>query len=720
MAAESRIFVAVLLAVAATAALACGQPSTLAVRYHLTARPWAPSSTTPADYLDVIDGLVRFSIRLQDADGAIIDPFLHKEHQYATPYFAYAVGTLVKTGRSRELLPHGVKAMEHATRLFAGGRDVIPEQHGEFFIPCLTEALAIYKPLVSAEQFNTWRERMRKPLIEVIKGSVNNWQTYAMKGQWLRQEAGLVSRDEAIAFIEDCWMARQRAHIAEAPFLLYHDRTSDPDTLSVEAVGRGNLLALTHFGYDGPSAAEIAKIAEAATRVTLMLQDPTGQAPANGRTDDHVWVDVGYQLAFEVMAERSLAAGDLETAGRFRRAASLALQNIQRWRRDDGMWKGSFYVTKNHFDPELRVGYQDASQYTNYNGSLMFHLAEAFGIHRSAIQELPAPSEIGGYAFELDREYASAFANAGGLQIQVNLRGQVGASSGNYWTPLGLVRVSRAGWDSRLGPSDGALTAQGGVSFAPEFLENGRWLRMASLPARYEARWSASFVHPSLVRCAVEYRPREGHSGPSFRDDLVVTPDGILSTVTKTSGDAVKWGVTLPLLENDGRPLRRTGSETSSSAGGDTQSFVTLKSGARIDDSAPAMRSTYGDLRPVRATDIGLAVRTFIYPHNGNQPAAAAVRDTFVVTDNGFRSLLGSVDGNVYVGRTVAGGRGKSVKVGSDTVNFSEPCGFVLQVKGGRVLAVETDHPVHVELHGKRLQLAPFIPTALEFTINSR
>ena len=43
--------------------------------------------------------------------GAIIDPFLKREHQYATPYFAYAVGTLTAAGRARDLLPSGVKAI---------------------------------------------------------------------------------------------------------------------------------------------------------------------------------------------------------------------------------------------------------------------------------------------------------------------------------------------------------------------------------------------------------------------------------------------------------------------------------------------------------------------------------------------------------------------------------------------------------------------------------
>ena len=438
-----RKFAALFIGTLAFISYLLAEPAVLPVietRYRLTARPWVPLKVPTQAYLDVLEGLCRFSIKHQNADGAIIDPFLNREHQYATPYFAYAVGTLIHAGQARDLLPHGVNAMEHATRCFGAGNQAIPDQHGNFFIAALTGALRLYSPHVPPSTVATWRERMKKPLRDIqAENATNNWETYVMKGEWMRALDGLADRSQATAAIEAAW-ARQKQRIAARPWLLYHDRTSDPDTLSVEAVGRGNLLALTHLGYDGPSAPAIRQAVERATELTLMLQDPSGQAPTNGRTDDHVWVDVGYQLAFEVMAERSRANPEL--AGQFRRAAMLSFSNIQRWRRNDGPWTGSFYVTKNHFDPGVRIGYQPASQYSNYNGSLMFHLAEAFHARESEIDERPAPTEIGGYALELDPQFASAFANAGGMQIQVNLRGQTAVTHENRWSPLGVVRFA--------------------------------------------------------------------------------------------------------------------------------------------------------------------------------------------------------------------------------------------------------------------------------------
>ncbi len=682
--------------------------------FHLTARPWKSADVPAERYLEVIEGEARFASRLQDAHGAIIDPFLHIEHQYATPYFAYAVGTLIHEGRAKDLLPFGARAMEHATDCFGKGVNAIPEQHGEFFIAVLTGALPLYKGAVPQEQWLRWQERMKTPSAKVVRGSTNNWETYVMKGDWLRFKAGLISRNAAVDGIERAWTERQSKRIAAPPWFLYHDRTSDPDTLSVEAVGRGNLLALAASGYDGPSAADIRRIAETSTRNTMWLQDPTGQVPANGRTDDHVWVEIGYQLGFDVMAETEWARGDRERAGQYRRAATLAFQSAQRWRRSDGEWAGSFYVTKNFFDPALRVGYQPASQYTNYNGSLMFHLSEAFHARRSAIPQRPTPSEIGGYAFELDPEFSTAFANAGGMFLQANLRGQEKETHANYWTPLGIVRFARPGWETRLGPSDGAFDGKRGVSFAPAFEENGKWLRIADLPDRYRGKWTTTFVHPMLIRCSITYEPKDGGPGPIFRNDVVITPDGVLSEVSRTGGPNVRWGVVWPVLESDGRALRFRYDDRIASvsygSGGDEQAFISLNNDAKLMTKDAVVRSTFGDLRPVIMITDAQVSRTFVYPRSSADPTPEEVRKSWKFSEAGFSSVLGTAGNTIYTGRTAAGGRG----TGLEGITFGDACDFVAQIQGGHVVAVESNRSVTARIGGRTIELQPFTPAYLK------
>jgi hypothetical protein len=349
----------------------------------------------------------------------------------------------------------------------------------------------------------------------------------------------------------------------------------------------------------------------------------------------------------------------------------------------------------------------------------MFHLAEAYQNAQREIEEKPTPSEIGGYALQLDREYDSAFANAGGMQMQANLRGQVGESSGNYWTPLGVVRFSRAGWETRLGPSDGALTAKDAASFAPAFIENGKWVKLSGATSRYRAEWRSTFVHPALVRCALEYRPIAGQTGPSFRNEFVITPDGILSTLTKLSPEPTRWGTVWPVLVNDGRPLLSevTAREATASyaKNSDVQNFLALDPSASLLQSEPRVRSTYGDLRPIIYSGNDAENRTFIYPRNNDQPSGDEVLKSFKITANGFHSDLGQVEGNVYVGRRIAGGMARELSLSakrSNDVRFSRECGFLLQLDRGNIVAIEVDRPVRATIKGKEYDLKPYTPKA--------
>ncbi len=641
----------IVIVVTTTCAAAYAQPTT----QNFDVRAWEPSGVTRTDYLDAVERLVRFLSQHQGDSGAIIDPVIDREHQYSTPYYAYAVGTLLDAGRALDLRDSGIAAMEHATACFAGGNDAIPDNHGEFFIAPLTGALDLYREHASSRQVKTWTKRLRTPIasiIESVSSKTNNWRTYAMKGEWLRANADLVDKQSATAFIEDAWLHRtQRERMIADEWSLYQDWNGHPQSHAVEAVGRGNLLALVHAGYDGPSAAEIADAVQRGTSTALMLQSPDGQCPPNGRTDNHVFNDVLYLLTFEVEAERLRAAGDTQKAGEYRRAAALAFTSIQRWQREDDPWDGMYSITKNHFDPADRIGYQPASQVTNYTATVAYHLAEAYHLRVSDIEEQPAPAERGGFAMAMDARFGSVVANAGGMQLFANLEGDFVPKYGVHWTPLGIARFSKVGWDARLGPSDGAYDAESkrGVTFGPEWKQRGAWVRLAEKARDYRGTFTREFAGPNLVRCSILYHSVTGVGGPSFRSEFLLTPDGILATTT--SPNTSEFGVTLPLLQNDGRELALDLSDRIVRArypdAADEQCFLLLNEDAEI-ESGESIIITYGWLRPIRVTSDSDAIRVFIYPRRTNDPAAAAVLDSFRLTETGFESILGTVHENRY------------------------------------------------------------------------
>jgi hypothetical protein len=714
------------------------------IKYHLTAHPWHPSGLQPKFYLENILGICQVAGRFQNEEGAIIDPYLEREHQYSTPYYAFAVGTLLHAGVGQELKESGIRAMEHATICYAAGHTGIPDGHGEFFIAPLTESLELYRDHVSQETLGRWRQRLQRPVEKVTLGiskRLNNWRTYSMKGIWLQYQAGLLDRDPAVAFVEDAWLHRtQRQRILNDKWNLYQDWSSDPQSHAVEAVGRGNLTALLMAGYDGPSATEMLNAVRRGAKTALLLQSPDGQCPPNGRTDDHVFNDVLYGLIFEAMAEDAHHNGQFDLAGQYRRAASLALESIQRWRRTDLNWEGSFFITKNYFDPGARIGYQPASQWGNYSGAVMMHLAEAYLIRKSTIDEKPAPTEIGGYAFQTDSRFDTFVANAGGMQVFVNLRGASVPKYNEYWTPLGVVRFSRVAWDARLGPSDGAYRPQtikqqtygrganesphlyypgAGVTFGPTWQEEGQQVNLADMHEHYRITPQVTFVHPLLVKFSLTYHYTTGRGGPYFRQYFTVTPDVILTRLVSATDTPVE--LTVPLLVNDGRALDiqlesgiiRTRYEEK----GDEQCFISLNEDAVIDSSGTRIRSTYGWLLPVRIDTDLRENHVLIYPRDSDDPDAQALRESFRLDASGFTSLLTTVSGDLFIGRNAAGGHGDAIDLNGDgieDVTFSEKCGFVLQLDEARVTKAECDRTVRMQYGGVSYQMNPYFPVQLK------
>jgi hypothetical protein len=308
------------------------------------------------------------------------------------------------------------------------------------------------------------------------------------------------------------------------------------------------------------------------------------------------------------------------------------------------------------------------------------------------------------------------------MQLFAALRGDTKMIFDHYWTSLGVNRISRVGWESRLGPSDGVRdSASGrGITFAPTWMENNRWIRLADVPDRYGGWFTVQFAHPLLVRCAIEYAPTGQRAGPHFRHEFVITPDGVLATLR--SADAKNFGVTWPLLENDGAALKtqiENGIVTTAyDPGADQESFIAVgESPAQLDSADAPLQSSYGWLRPVRAPAGAGLQRTFVYPRGAEDPPAAKIRENFHISDDGFESPLGKVHGSVYIGRTSAGGEAQSIDIdhdGKPDAAFDTMCKFVLQLHDGKITAVEADRAATVQIAGRAFELKPFVPLPIE------
>ncbi|MFO1488948.1 MAG: hypothetical protein U1F65_10770 [Verrucomicrobiota bacterium] len=547
------------------------------LHWHLTARPWQPVNAPRSALVDQMDKAIHAMAPMQhwnptnSADklnGAIIDPFDHKPVQYGTPLFAFNVATLLREGRGADLAEAAARALDHATLDINDG--MANDYHGEFFCAPMVKALRVFDALqtnfpasFTPERIAAWKQRMTVPRQKFMALNVRqNWRTFAAKGEWLRQQDGYIH--DATAWIELNWTNYPEGHQRErfrrdldqyqlSPhFFFYHDDTADPETFAYNGATTANLLDALESGYDGAAGTEMREIIYHALQSSLLILGGSGEAAGGGRTGEHIWDDSIYANAFALMAEAKKREGDLLQAGRYRHAVQLLLQSHARFQQESG-W---FSITKNAFPPAMKNRYASWSGVANYLGFTLACCAETLLATKSEITEQPVPNEIGGYVMQLDPEFASAFANAGGMQAQICTRGETDNYGNVQWHVLGITRFSRTGWDGRLGPGAGHVKTNftDGVSFSPTYFENGEWKRVCLQPKKFEGRFTPEFAHPLLVRGTFTIAPTGTNSGPSFALRLTLTPDGALVDTARTAGTN-DFGILWPLLAFDGRTV---------------------------------------------------------------------------------------------------------------------------------------------------------------------
>ncbi len=559
------------------------------VQWHLTARPWEPVNASTDEWLGQAEKAVRAMVQLQywnesdPADvknGSIIDPFDKKELQYGTPLFAFNVATLLSKGRGSDLITPGVRALDRATRDISDGPAT--DWHGEFFTAAMVKAIRMYEalqpkyPEITVERLTMWKERMKASRKAFMNMKVKqNWRTFAMKGEWLRHQDGYIS--DGVTWNEGNWTQKEEGgqrdrfqrdrdkYKSNPHFFLYHDDTADPETFAYNGATAANLLDMLENGYDGASAKEIREIIEHNLLSSLLLMSASGEAPAGGRTGEHIWDDTVYANAFQLMSEVALRNGDGRLAGQYRRAVQLLLKSHARYQQENG-W---FSITKNLFPFALKNRYASWSGVANYESFTLTCMLETLLAQKNEITERATPAEIGGYVVNLAPSFANTFLNAGGMQAQVCTRGEADNYGNVQWHTLGITRFSRSGWDGRLGPGAGHVNSDfsDGFSFSPVFLENGKWTRVCLEPKRFQGSFKTEFVHPLLVRGTFTIAPVSGQIGPTFAMHMTLTPDGALVDTECVSG-AKEFGVLWPLFSFDGRNVLNTqiGSSIASTA----------------------------------------------------------------------------------------------------------------------------------------------------------
>lgn len=407
-----------------------------------------PTGLTRGDYLKLVGSQVRALRKYQKPDGDLPDP-VDGLTQFSPPCYAHSVATLAASGfdTDPQLLESGMRAMDFSVHSLAQGRSAFRDNHPDFYIYPVMLALEQFEKVVPKEKVAAWRKELA--LINPAKTYVaygsagNNWTLVHTAGEFLRA-ADLDYVERALKI--------QRSHMTSVGMYLEHGAP-----FAYDAFSRYFLTGMLRRGCRDDFYRDACW---KGAWTSLLIQSPVGEMPTGYRSAQHIWNEAELAAVYETYAAEYAKTGRLAEAGVFKRGARLALASVKQWLRPDG----SGYIVKNRYPLEARHGYESYSVHVNYNLLACSMLCAAWQAADDALEEKPAPTDVGGFAIHIP-DFNMIVANAGGNYVQYMTRGN------SQYNPNGLVRVHLRGGHPQLGYSDGILYAAPPATNRVEVLE---------------------------------------------------------------------------------------------------------------------------------------------------------------------------------------------------------------------------------------------------------
>ncbi|MHB8524320.1 MAG: hypothetical protein ACYDH9_26670, partial [Limisphaerales bacterium] len=382
----------------------------------------------------------------------------------------------------------------------------------------------------------------------------------------------------------------------------------DPNVpMAYDQFPRHFLAAMLARGYHGAHRGQLDALLERAAWTSLLIQSPAGELPIGGRSAQHQWNEAMQCVTFEIWAAREESAGDSIAAKAFKRAAHLALQSVQRWRRPSG----ELWIVKNHFDPAVRHGFEGYSFHSQYNLLAASMLATAWLFADDRVAEGACPADAGGFVVQLP-EFHKVIANAGGLYAEVDT-----AADPDY-NSTGLLRVHRSGVDPLVGPSDGAAIKVTPMAIGIAWREGSRWMPLAAIGQPHPAVVTVTpeAATPKQVRFRIRYEINR-ENVRAVIEHYELTP-ARLRVTAEIDGSADKIQIRFPALAFDGEraaKLSTAGDSATVELAGSRQVFrVESPSGVKLRRTGEWISMRNGFLDPIAGEAAGKSVTFTLTP----------------------------------------------------------------------------------------------------------
>lgn len=257
-----------------------------------------------------------------------------------------------------------------------------------------------------------------------------NWASFSVASEQLRKYAG-IGCDEI--FMENQIKSQIFAFDENGMY-------KDPGNPMVYELGSRLQLAIAlHFGYNGESYETLIEELTKSADITLKMQSVTGEIPYGGRSNQFLHNEAMYAALCEFYASFFKKQGDMEKAGKFKRAARLAFDDVDKW-----LKRCSKTHIKNAYPISSMYGCEKYAYFDKYMITAASWLYAAYTMADDSIEEKNAPSETENYICILPSHFHKVFIKYGDWFAEYD------TNADNGYDGNGLGRLHMRGIPSAL------------------------------------------------------------------------------------------------------------------------------------------------------------------------------------------------------------------------------------------------------------------------------
>ncbi len=362
-----------------------------------------------------------------------------EEHGY--PRLVANIGILIAYGRRLELSDLFVRMMNLCCREIPLAKEKNGWRAGNDF--SVKEIVFCILELERAKVFDksltdTWRHELSKidpyktysEIAETPPRRIGNWAAFGAVSEQVRKYAGIGDESDFI----DNQIESQLFSFDENG--MYRDPN---EPMVYDFVTRLQLAVALYFGFDGKCAAALEAELLKSADITLLMQSVTGEIPFGGRSNQFLHNEAFYAALCEFYASYFKRKGETTRAGKFRRAARLALECVERW-----LDNTPIRHIKNFYPTETKLGCEGYAYFDKYMVTTGSWLYLAYAMHEDGIEESETACENENYLWQTSEYFHKVFMKYGDYTVQID------TNADGHYDASGVGRIHRRGVPSAI------------------------------------------------------------------------------------------------------------------------------------------------------------------------------------------------------------------------------------------------------------------------------